>query len=75
MRKPFLTGLPISRGLKPTKVAMAAIAMLSAAECHCDCFGLAASRTDPGPAPRAAVLSVIMAFVAFWLAPPQILMV
>jgi hypothetical protein len=31
MRKPFLTGLPISRGLKPTKVAMAAIAMLSAA--------------------------------------------
>ena len=31
MRKPFLTGLAISRSLKPTKVAMAAIAMLSAA--------------------------------------------
>src|SRR5580704_15888066 len=30
MRKPFLTGLPISRGLKPTKVAMAAIVMVIA---------------------------------------------
>jgi hypothetical protein len=43
MRKPFLAGLAISRSLKPTKVAMATIPMVSAA------WAQAGEIAAPGP--------------------------
>ena len=69
MRKPFLTGLPISRGLKPTKVAMAAIAMLSAAGAQAE--DIAA----PGPLNETKPAEVRIVSTEFGYAPAKVVVI
>ena len=69
MRKPFLTGLPISRGLKPTKVAMAAIAMLSAAGAQAE--DIAA----PGPLNETKPAEVRIVSTEFGYAPANVMVI
>jgi plastocyanin len=69
MRKPFLTGLPISRGLKPTKVAMAAIAMLSAAGAQAE------EIAAPGPLNETKPAEVRIVSTEFGYAPAKVIVI
>jgi plastocyanin len=69
MRKPFLTGLPISRGLKPTKVAMAAIAMLSAAGAQAE------EIAAPGPLNETKPAEVRIVSTEFGYAPANVIVI
>jgi plastocyanin len=69
MRKPFLTGLPISRGLKPTKVAMAAIAMLSAAGAQAE------EIAAPGPLNETKPAEVRIVSTEFGYAPANVMVI
>jgi plastocyanin len=69
MRKPFLTGLPISRGLKPTKVAMAAIAMLSAAGAQTE------EIAAPGPLNETKPAEVRIVSTEFGYAPANVMVI
>jgi plastocyanin len=69
MRKPFLTGLPISRGLKPTKVAMAAIAMLSAAGAQAE------EIAAPGPLNETKPAEVRIVSTEFGYAPAKVMVI
>ena len=67
MRKPFLAGLAISRGLKPTKVAMAAIAMLSAAGAQAEEIAV------PGPLNETKPAEVRIVSTEFRFSPATVL--
>jgi plastocyanin len=69
MRKPFLTGLPISRGLKPTKVAMAAIATLSAAGAQAE------EIAAPGPLNETKPAEVRIVSTEFGYAPANVMVI
>ena len=69
MRKPFLTGLPISRGLKPTKVTMAAIAMLSAAGAQAE------EIAAPGPLNETKPAEVRIVSTEFGYAPAKVIVI
>jgi len=69
MRKPFLTGLPISRGLKPTKVAMAAITMLSAARTQAEEIAV------PGPLNETKTAEVRIVSTEFGYAPAKVMVI
>jgi plastocyanin len=69
MRKPYLTGLPISRGLKPTKVAMAAIAMLSAAGAQAE------EIAAPGPLNETKPAEVRIVSTEFGYAPAKVIVI
>ena len=69
MRKPFLTGLPISRGLKPTKVTMAAIAMLSAAGAQAE------EIAAPGPLNETKPAEVRIVSTEFGYAPANVMVI
>ena len=69
MRKPFLAGLAISRGLKPTKVAMAAIAMLSAAGAQAE------EIAAPGPLNETKPAEVRIVSTEFGYAPAKVIVI
>ena len=69
MRKPFLTGLAISRSLKPTKVAMAAIAMLSAAGAQAEEIAV------PGPLNETKTAEVRIVSTEFGYAPAKVMVI
>jgi plastocyanin len=69
MRKPFLTGLAISRSLKPTKVAMAAIAMLSAAGAQAE------EIAAPGPLNETKPAEVRIVSTEFGYAPANVMVI
>ena len=65
----LLTGLPISRGLKPTKVAMAAIAMLSAAGAQAE------EIAAPGPLNETKPAEVRIVSTEFGYAPAKVIVI
>ena len=69
MRKPFLAGLAISRGLKPTKVAMAAITMLSAARTEAEEIAV------PGPSNETKTAEVRIVSTEFGYAPAKVMVI
>jgi plastocyanin len=69
MRKPFLAGLAISRGLKPTKVAMAAITMLSAARTQAEEIAV------PGPLNETKTAEVRIVSTEFGYAPAKVMVI
>jgi hypothetical protein len=69
MRKPFLAGLAISRSLKPTKVAMATIPMVSAA------WAQAEEITAPGPLNETKPAEVRIVSTEFGYAPAKVMVI
>jgi plastocyanin len=69
MRKPFLAGFAISRGLKPTKVAVAAIAMLSAAGAQAEEIAV------PGPLNETKTAEVRIVSTEFGYAPAKVMVI
>jgi plastocyanin len=69
MRKPFLAGLAISRSLKPTKVAMAAITMLSAARTQAEEIAV------PGPLNETKTAEVRIVSTEFGYAPAKVMVI
>ena len=69
MRKPFLAGLAISRGLKPTKVAMVAITMLSAARTQAEEIAV------PGPLNETKPAEVRIVSTEFGYAPANVMVI